>query len=78
MEEKVTEIRNYLPIYFESKENNEYVDKYLYRNPMLLKIFKSKVNEGRKQSSIAINYWQRGHEGHAVAVVKKLFGPPCQ
>lgn len=26
MEEKVTEIRNYLPIYFESKENNEYVE----------------------------------------------------
>ena len=26
MEEKVTELRNYLPIYFENKENNEYVE----------------------------------------------------
>lgn len=26
MEEKVNELRNYLPIYFESKENNEYVE----------------------------------------------------
>lgn len=68
---------NRMPFIIEP-EGHEYVDKYLYRNPMLLKIFKSKVNEGLKQSSIAINYWQRGHEGHAVAVFKKLFGSPCQ
>lgn len=59
-------------------EGHEYVDEYLYRKPMLLKIFKAKINEGLRLSNMAINYWQRGQEGPAVAVFKKLFGSPCK
>lgn len=59
-------------------EGHEYVDEYLYRNPMLLRIFKAKINDGLRLSSMAIKYWQRGHEGTAIAIFKRLFGLPCK
>lgn len=59
-------------------EGYEYVDDYLYRIPMLLKIFKAKINDGLRLSDMAIKYWHKGHEGPAVAIFKKLFGTPSK
>lgn len=59
-------------------EGDDYVDKYLFRNPLLLVTFRNRVNKGLKLSETAINQWLKGCESVAVGLFKNLFGIPTK